>query len=91
MASQHIEIPGASASRLSGELRQLIDRALELVNHATQVKAVADQVGSGADWTALGAAWGISAANAETVYNLLTAAQGRLTGAAISDFLSRLG
>lgn len=91
MASTHIEIPGASASRLSGDLRQLIDQLQRTVDHATRVKAVADQVASGADWTALGAAWGVSAANAETVYNLLTATQSRLTGAPISDFLSRLG
>ncbi len=91
MASQHIEIPGATASRLSGDLRQLIDQLQRTVDHATRIKAVADQVASGSDWVSLGAAWGVSAANAETVYNLLTAAQGRLTGAAISDFLSRLG
>lgn len=91
MASAHIEIPGASASRLSGDLRQLIDQLQRTVDHATRVKAVADQVASGADWTALGAAWGVSPVNAETAYNLLTAAQNRLTGSAISDFLSRLG
>jgi hypothetical protein len=91
VASQHIEIPGATASRLSGDLRQLIDQLQRTVDHATRIKAVADQVASGSDWVSLGAAWGVSAANAETVYNLLTAAQGRLTGAAISDFLSRLG
>lgn len=84
MASQHIEIPGASASRLSGDLRQLVDQLQRTVNHASQVKAVADQVASGADW-------GVSAADAETAYNLLTAAQNRLTGNAISDFLARLG
>lgn len=91
MPSAHIEIPGTSASRLSGELRQLIDQLQRTVDHASRTKAIADQVASGSDWVALGAAWGVSAANAETTYNLLTAAQNRLTGAAITDFLSRLG
>lgn len=91
MASQHIEIPGASASRLSGDLRQLVDQLQRTVDHASQVFAVANQVASGGDWVALSAAWGVSAADAETAYNLLTAAQNRLTGNVISDFLARLG
>ena len=91
MASTHIEIPGASASRLSGELRQLIDQLQRVVDHATKVRAVSDTVMTGNDWVALGAAWGISAADAQVVHGLLTVAQNRLTGAAITDFLTRLG
>lgn len=91
MASTHIEIPGVSASRISGELRQLIDQLQRVVDHATKVKAVADTLMAGNDWVALGAAWGVSATDAQTAYGLLVTAQNRLTGAAITDFLSRLG
>ena len=80
MANQHIEVPGSSASRLSGEFRALIEQLQRTVDHASRHKAIVDQVSAGADWVALAAA-----------YALLTTAQARLTGNAITDFLSRLG
>ena len=91
MANQHIEVPGSSASRLSGEFRALIEQLQRTVDHASRHKAIVDQVSTGSDWVALAAAWGVSVADAQAAYALLTTAQARLTGNAITDFLSRLG
>lgn len=91
MASQHIDINGA-ATRLNIELRRAIDALWAARNANVQIKAKADQLVVGADWAALATALGLeSAANAETVYNLLAGIQDDLTGSDVSNFLSRLG
>ena len=91
MASQHIDINGV-ATRLNIELRRAIDALWTARNANVQVKAKVDQIVVGADWAALATALGLeSAANAETVYNLLAGIQDDLTGSDVSNFLSRLG
>lgn len=89
MASAYIDI--GTSTRQAAQTRSAIDQLQRTVDTFDQLKASFDQAALGGDWVALGALLGVSAADAETAYNLLTSAQARLTGNAISDFLARLG
>lgn len=90
MANQHIEF-SRTATRLSGVLGANIDQLRRASDEMRQLKAVFDQIAAGTDFPALATALGTTAAEAEIIYNLLTAASGRLDNAAITTFLSRLG
>jgi hypothetical protein len=90
MASAHIEISG-SATRLNGKLRSLLDQVQDVGERSAQLKAIFDQVALGGDFASLGEALGISAADAETVYNLLGSANTELHGAFITQMLARCG
>lgn len=105
MASTHVEISN-SASRLSGDFRSLVSSTRAVSNKASELKAIADAylgVGTSpapdltqdATYADLAIALGFTGQNANkeahTVYNLLVAAQGRLTGAQISAFIDNLG
>jgi hypothetical protein len=90
MASQHIEITGA-ASRTASDTRSLVDQLRQVQSLAAKVNDVFQQMASGADWVTLGAALGISAENAEIVYNLFVAIQDDLTTADYNAVIDRLG
>ena len=92
MASQHINISTGN-SRLGDQLRALIDSARNLQNNTTTVKDIAEQVASGGDWVALGAQLGVSAADAETAYNLLVGFSGAVSDAMseYQQFIDKLG
>lgn len=95
MASQHLEIT-STASRLSADFRSLIDQARALQAQATRVKDISDQVAFGGDFAALAVKLGFSgetaAADAETVYNLLTTFASAINAASqVNNFVDRLG
>lgn len=90
MASTHIEIP-STASRLSANMRTLVSQLRNVQELCDEIKDISDQVAFGQDWTALGEYLGISAAEAETVYNLLGSVNTELNGTFINQFLSRCG
>ena len=90
MATAHIEIQ-STASRLSADVRSLIDALQRVVDSADKVKAISDQVALGGDWEALATKLGVSAADAEAVYNLLGSVNGELHGVFITQTLGRLG
>lgn len=72
MASQHIEIRH-DASRLGADVRQLIDSLRNTKNGLEKCKDIIAQVAAGNDWDALAAKLGVTAADAEAVYNLIVA------------------
>lgn len=90
MASTHIEIP-STASRLSASMRALIGQLRNVQELCDEIKDISDQVAFGSDWEALGTKLGVSAAEAETVYNLLGSVNTELGGTFINQFLSRCG
>jgi hypothetical protein len=90
MANQHIEF-SRTATRLSGELGNVIRQLQNACDNVQNLKAILDQIAQGPDFPALGVALNVTAAEAETIYNLLVAANGRLDNAAITTFLARLG
>jgi hypothetical protein len=91
MASAHIEISG-SASRLNGQVRSALNQLQSVKEDIARLKTVFDQLALGADWDALGAALGLSAAEAETVYNLWGSMNSELTNASfVNQTLQRLG
>lgn len=88
--SSHIEI-SSTASRLSADVRRAIDDLQRVQDEFAEIKNVADQVALGADWASLATKLGTSQADAETAYNLVTAAQTALEAAALTAVTSRLG
>lgn len=91
MASQHIEIKG-NETRFSERYRRFIDDLTTLRNRADDYLATMDQAASGGDWAGLAALLGLAAAaDAQTVYNLHVAMEGKLDSTAVDDFVSRLG
>jgi hypothetical protein len=90
MASTHIEVP-STASRLSSSFRQLISNLRDVQELSIEVKDIADQVAAGGDWATLATYLGISAGDAETVYNLLTAANTAIGASEIDSLLARCG
>lgn len=91
MASAHIEING-TATRHNAQLRGFIDRLQQLVEDAARLKAVFDQAALGEDWEAMGNLLGVSAGDAQTIYNLFGSAQGELAADAfVAQLLSRMG
>ena len=90
MASTHIEISSVT-SRYSSEFRSLVDRLRDIQELSQKLKDIGDQLAAGADWTSLGTVLGVSAGDAETVYNLLAATNTLLQGETVSLLLDRLG
>lgn len=91
MASAHIDING-TATRHNAQLRGFIDRLQQLVEDAARLKAVFDQAASDQDWEALGVLLGVSAGEAEAIYNLFTSAQAELDADPnVASLLSRMG
>ena len=90
MSSMHIEIT-STASRLSALVRGTVDRGRNFQEDIEQIVDVAQQVASGADWDALATKLGVSAGEAETVYNLLVALNNAMGVAVFNDVLDRLG
>lgn len=90
MATAHIEIP-STASRLSSGVRSAIDRLETLQDDFANIKAVMDQVAMGGDWAALATYLGISAADAEIVYNLWGSGESEIRATFLSQIQARLG
>lgn len=90
MASSHIEVV-STASRLGADVRSLIAQLQRVVDDCDKVKAIADQVAMGGDYAALATKLGVTADEAEAVYNLLGSVATELHGAFIAQTLSRLG
>lgn len=91
MASAHIDING-TATRHNAQLRGFIDRLQGIVADAARLKAVFDQAALGNDWEALGDLLGVSATEAETIYNLFGSAKADLDGDTfVAQLLSRAG
>lgn len=90
MTSAYIDIT-STASRQSSETRAAIDQLQNVVDKFDELKAMFDQAALDSDWVALGALLGVSAAQAETVYNLWGSAVTELHGTFISQLLSRCG
>lgn len=90
MASAYIDI-SSTASRQSAETRAAIDQLQNVVQKFDELKAMFDQAALGGDWTALGGLLGVSAANAEAIYNLWGSAVTELHGTFVSQLLSRCG
>lgn len=79
-------------SRLAAKLRNLIDSAINLQDQMNRVKLIADECGaSTADWVTVGAKFGLSAADAQAMYALLTAAKVKINSADVDNFCNRLG
>lgn len=90
MASTHIEING-SATRLNIVLRHNIEQMRHIRDDMAWCKGILDTVSAGSDWAALGTALGLSATDAQTVYNLLVLAAARVQSAPVDDFVNKLG
>lgn len=90
MTSAYIDI-SSTATRQSGETRSAISQLQNVVDEFDRLKAIFDQAALGEDWTALGALLGLSAANAQAIYNLWGSATTELHAAFISQLLSRAG
>ena len=91
MASTHILING-SATPHNAQLRAHIDQLQRIAQENARIKAVFDQASSGQDWAGLGALLGITAGEAETVYNLFVGMKQDMDNdLAIPQYLSRLG
>jgi hypothetical protein len=90
MASAYIEI-NRSTPRLAGQTGSAIDQLQNVVDEFERLKAIFDQVAMGSDWVTLGAQLGVSAANAEAIYNLWGSAATELNATFISQLLSRCG
>ncbi len=91
MASAHILINGTS-SRHNVQVREFVDDVVSVRDRAKHLKAVFDQAALGGDWAALAELLGIeSAAEAETLYNLLGSVVTELDGAFIVQLCGRVG
>jgi len=90
MASAYIEI-NRSTPRLAGQTGSAIDQLQNVVDEFERLKAIFDQVAMGSDWVTLGAQLGVSAANAEAIYNLWGSATTELNATFINQLLSRCG
>lgn len=88
--SAHIEITG-TASRLSADVRSAIDRLETLQNDFQAIKDIIDQVALGGDYEALGTYLGVSAQDAEAIYNLWGSANAEIQGAFLAQVQARLG
>ena len=88
--NSHIEITG-TASRYAARMRSLVDQMRTVQELSQQQKDIGDQIAMGGDWAALATELGVTAAEAEAVYNLLGSANTELHGTFIGQMLSRLG
>lgn len=91
MASAYIDI-STSASRISSQARSAIDQLKRVKDDWDNLKLTFDQIALGGDYTALAGYLGVSAAQAEAVYNLWGSANAELQNASfIAQLLSRCG
>jgi len=90
MTSAYIEI-NRSTPRLAGQTGSAIDQLQNVVQEFDRLKAVFDQAALGSDWTTLGAQLGLTAANAEIVYNLWGSAVTELHATFLTQLLGRCG
>ena len=91
MASAYIDI-STSASRISSQARSAIDSLKRVKDDFDNIKLTLDQIALGGDYTALAGYLGVSAAQAEAVYNLWGSANAELQNATfIAQLLSRCG
>lgn len=91
MASAYIDI-STSASRISSQARSAIDQLKRVKDDFDNLKLTLDQIALGSDFTALAGYLGVTAAQAEAVYNLWGSANAELQGATfIAQLLSRCG
>lgn len=90
MATAHIEITG-TASRLSADVRAAVDQLETLQDRFSDIKAIMDQVALGGDWDALATYLGVSAADAEAVYNLWGSATTEISAVFLTQLQGRLG
>ena len=90
MASAHSKING-TGSRHNVQLRQFVDNLQDVVEDSSRLKAVFDQAALGGDWEALGVLLDVTAAEAETIYNLLGSVVTELHATNITSMLGRLG
>lgn len=89
MTSAYIDI--GTSTRQSSQTRSAIDQLQRTVDTFDQLKALFDQAAMGSDWVSLGALLGVSAANAETIYNLWGSATTELHATFLSQLLGRCG
>lgn len=90
MASAHINVTG-TASRLSAEVRGAVDTLEGLQARFQEIKNVMDQVAMAGDWASLATYLGVTAAEAEAVYNLWGSANTEIRAAFLSQLQARLG
>jgi len=90
VASAHIEIP-STASRLSADARSAIDRLEQLQDDFGNIKNIMDQVALGGDWAALAIYLGVTAEEAESVYNLWGSGNTEISATFLSQIVARLG
>lgn len=89
MASAHIKID--RGTQHSAQLREFVDDLYAVQDKARRLKGTFDQAALGSDWEALGLLLGISAIDAETIYNLMGSVKTELEGSFITQTLGRLG
>ena len=89
MASAYIDI--GTSTRQASATRSAVDQLQRTVDTFDQLKALFDQAALGGDWVSLGALLGVSAANAETIYNLWGSATTELHATFITQLLGRCG
>lgn len=89
MASAHIKID--RGTQHSAQLREFVDQLYATQDKARRLKGVFDQTALGSDWEALGLLLGISATDAETIYNLMGSVKTELEATFITQMLGRLG
>ena len=91
MASAYIDI-STSASRISSQARSAIDQLKRVKDDWDNPKLTLDQIALGGDYTALAGYLGVTAAQAEAVYNLWGSANAEIQNASfIAQLLSRCG
>jgi thiamine monophosphate kinase len=88
--SAYIDIKAISSNQ-AAQVRYAIDQLRSVVDNFGHLKAVMDQMASGGDWVALGGYLGVSAAEAEAVYNLWGSANTELNATFITQLLGRCG
>jgi hypothetical protein len=91
MASAYIDI-STSASRISSQARSAIDQLKRVKDDWDNLKLTLDQIALGGDYTALAGYLGVTAEQAEAIYNLWGSANLELQNASfIAQLLSRCG
>ena len=88
--NSHIEITG-TASRYAARMRSLVDQMRTVQELSQQQKDIGDQIAMGGDWAALATELGVTAAEAEAVYNLLGSANTELHGTFITQMVAVCG
>lgn len=90
MSNSHIEITG-TGSRLAADVRNAVDQLEQLQARFGELKNIMDQVAMAGDWAALATYLGVTAAEAEAVYNLWGSANTEIHAAFLSQLQARVG